>query len=45
MKEKGNDTILTPEVWGYKTKEDVIAYLGLNKDDVEWYEIIDLDNE
>lgn len=45
MKEKGNDTILTPEVWGEKTKEDVIAFFGLENEDVEWYQIIDLDDE
>lgn len=45
MKEKGNDTILTPEVCGEKTKEDVIAFLGLENEDVEWYQIIDLDDE
>lgn len=38
VKEVGND-ILTPEVWGYYTKEQVIEFLGLNKPDVEWYEM------
>ncbi len=45
VKEKGNDSILKPEVWGVKTKEDVIKFLGLDNDDVEWYEIMDLDEE
>lgn len=45
VKEKGTEKILKPEVWGVKTKEDVIRFLGLDKDDVEWYEIIDLDEE
>jgi hypothetical protein len=39
VKEVGNDNILTPEVWGYYTKEQVIEFLGLNKPDVEWYEM------
>ena len=39
VKEVGNDNILTPEVWGYCTKEQVIEFLGLDKPDVEWYEI------
>lgn len=45
VKEKGNENVLKPEVWGVKTKEDVIRFLGLDKDDVEWYEIMDLDEE
>ena len=45
VKEKGTEKILKPEVWCVKTKEDVIKFLGLDKDDVEWYEIIDLDEE
>lgn len=43
VKEVGNDTILTPEVWGDKTEEDVIEQLGLRNQDVEWYRIEDLD--
>lgn len=39
VKEVGNDSILTPEVWGYYTKEQVIDFLGLDKPDVEWYKI------
>lgn len=39
VKEVGNDNILTPEVWGYYTKEQVIEFLGLDKPDVEWYEM------
>ena len=42
-KEVGNDSILTPEVWGYYTEEDVIKHLGLDKDGIEWYKIEDLD--
>lgn len=43
LKEVGNDTILTPEVWGYCTEEDVIEKLGLRNQDVEWYRIEDRD--
>lgn len=39
IKEKGNDTILTPEHWGYVTEEDCVKFWGLNNPDVEWYEI------
>ena len=42
-KKVGNDNILTYNVWGYLTKEDVIEYLGLDEEDIEWYKIEDLD--
>lgn len=45
MKEVGKDSILTPELWGYVTEEDVIRHFGLKNEDVEWYKIIDLDKE
>lgn len=39
VKEYGKDNLLHPSVSGNYTEEQVIAFLGLNEPDVEWYTI------
>lgn len=43
-KEKYSDSILCPELHGYYDKDDVIKFFGLDQPDIEWYRIIE-DNE
>ncbi len=39
LKERTTGQILTPEYIGYKDREKVIEFFGLENQDVEWYEI------
>ncbi|WP_289756439.1 MULTISPECIES: hypothetical protein [Muribaculaceae] len=39
LKERTTGQILTPEDIGYKDREKVIEFFGLENQDVEWYEI------
>ena len=39
IKEKGNDNLLTPKLFGYYEREDVIKWFGLNDPEIEWYKI------
>lgn len=43
IKEVGNDTILHPEHLGYKTVEQLEEFWGVHNDDVEWYQIYEVD--
>ena len=41
IKEKGNDHLLTPELWGddYTNEETCVKHWGLNEPDIEWYKL------
>lgn len=43
IKEVGNDTILHPEHLGYKTVEQLEEFWGVHNDDVEWYQIYEVE--
>lgn len=38
-KERTTGQILTPEYTGYKNREQIIEFFGLEEPDIEWYEI------
>ncbi len=38
-KERTTGHIVTPEFIGYKTRNEVIAFSGLEEPDIEWYTI------
>lgn len=42
IKEVGKDDILETEYLGNIDRDGLIEFYGLNKDDVEWYEINEL---
>ncbi len=42
IKEVGKDDILETEYLGNIDRDGLIEFYGLNKDDVEWYEIKEL---
>ena len=42
IKEKNNPNLLTPEMIGNYDENDVIAFLGLQNEDVEWYRLEDI---
>lgn len=39
IKEKGNEHLLTPELWGddYTDENTCVKHWGLNEPDIEWY--------
>lgn len=38
-KERTTGQIVTPEYIGYKTRDEIIEFFGLEEPDIEWYEI------
>lgn len=38
-KERTTGRIVTPEYIGYKTRDEIIEFFGLEESDIEWYEI------
>ena len=43
IKEVGNGTILHPEHLGYKTVKELEEFWGVHNDDVEWYQIYEVE--
>jgi len=39
IKEKGNEQILVPELFGDYDENDCVKFLGLKNPDVEWYKL------
>lgn len=39
IKERGNDSVLTPVYEGDKSREEVADFFGCHESDVEWYRI------
>lgn len=44
-KERPTGKIVTPEFIGYKTRDEVIAFFGLEEPDIEWYTITEITEE
>lgn len=38
-RERTTGQIVTPEYIGYKTRDEIIEFFGLEEPDIEWYEI------
>lgn len=44
-KERPTGKIVTPEFIGYKTRDEIIEFFGLEEPDIEWYTITEITEE